>query len=77
MDNTIALSLSFDFGARVFVVGCDPISARQAVIVVLQVATVESIMSEIEIRFAERLGGMKWSNVKPQKSFSSSPLATA
>ena len=52
MDDAIALSLSFYSGARVFVVGCDSIGALQAVIAVLQVATVESIISDIEIRFA-------------------------
>ena len=68
-----------DFGPRVFVVGGDSIGALQAVIAVLQVATVVSIMSEIEIRFAgsERLGGRRLGNVKPQKSFSSSPVGNS
>ena len=79
MDDAIPLSLSFDSGPRVFGVGGDSIGVLQAVIAVLQVTTVESIMSEIEIRFAgsERLESLKLGNVKPQKSFSSSPLATA
>ena len=52
MDDAIPLPLSFDSGSRVFVVGGDSIGALQPVIAVLQVTNVESIMSEIEIRFA-------------------------
>ena len=72
MDDAVALSLSVDSNARVFVVGCDPIGALQAVIVVLQVATIETIMSEIEIRFAgsEGLGGMKLDDARLLLEFS-------
>ena len=71
-----AFSLSVDSGVRVFIVDCGPIGALQAVMVVLQVVTIETIMSEIEIRFAgsEGLEGMKLENIKPEKIVSSSPL---
>ena len=48
----VARSCAFDFldsGARVFLVDCDPIGALQAVIEVLQVAAMESVVSEMEI----------------------------
>ena len=43
--------LYVDSGSRVLVVGCESIGALEALFVVLQVATVESIISAIEIRF--------------------------
>ena len=62
----LAFSLSVDSGVRVFIVYCGSIGALQAVIVVLQVATIETIMSDIEIRFAgsEGLEGRNRENVK-------------